>query len=250
MSARTTRHLIFWLALVLLGCDSGPMATAANQVGSGVNPKAIENSGAKAKGAPGPSVPFSDAEVFFEYNVTANDLGFQIFLDADGWDLVSVSGPQESEIVDITAKGPLAELGITELRFESAEPSPAQVLGLFPAGHYYFLGQTVDGATLTASAKLSHSFLAAPTFSPSHGQVVDPDNAVVTWNAPGAELVEVIIESDELPHVFDVTVSGSTTSLTIPPQFLAPGTEYKIEVLAIGANHNRTIVESTFVTMP
>jgi hypothetical protein len=95
---------------------------------------------------------------------------------------------------------------------------------------------------------LSHDFLPAPTFSPSDGEVVDPRDVVVEWNTPGAEQVELIIEHEELGHVLDVTVSGSTRRLRVPPQFLTPGEEYKIEILAISENGNRTIAESTFRT--
>ena len=73
---------------------------------------------------------------------------------------------------------------------------------------------------------------------------------MVQWEAPGAEMVEVIIEQDELGHVLDVTLSSSTTRLSIPPQFLRRGREYKIEILSIGENGNRTIAESTFRTRP
>jgi hypothetical protein len=48
--------------------------------------------------------------------------------------------------------------------------------------------------------------------------------------------------------VFDVIVSSSTTRLTVPPQFLRRGREYKIEILSIAESQNRTIVESTFRT--
>ena len=86
------------------------------------------------------------------------------------------------------------------------------------------------------------------TFSPSDGEVVDPKNTVVEWNAPGAEQVEVIIEQDEREDVLDITLSGSVRRLRVPAQFLVPGLEYKIEILSIGENGNRVISESTFET--
>lgn len=95
---------------------------------------------------------------------------------------------------------------------------------------------------------LSHEFPVAPTFSPSDGEVVDPKHTVVEWNAPGAELVELIIEQDELGHVLDGTLSGSSKRLRVPPQFLTPGMGYKIEILSISENGNRIIAESTFRT--
>jgi hypothetical protein len=45
-----------------------------------------------------------------------------------------------------------------------------------------------------------------------------------------------------------VTLPASARRLKVPPQFLTPGQEYKIEILAISENGNRTIVESTFRT--
>ncbi len=195
-------------------------------------------------------MPFADAEVFFEFNTTDNDLGLQIFLDAEGWKKVKVSDPSGEKIVQFLTAGNLSELGITELRFESAEPSPAEVLALFPPGEYEFRGKTVEGPRLASTAELSHDFLPAPTFTPSDGEEVDPNNTVVTWNAPGAEQVEVIIESDDTDDVLDVIVSSAVGSLNIPPQFLQPDTEYKIEILAIADNGNKTIAESDFVTMP
>lgn len=194
------------------------------------------------------AIPFADAEVFFEFNTTDNDLGLQLFLDAEGWKRVRVLDPARKEIVLMQAEGKLSRLGITEMRFESAEPSPAEVLALFPPGEYRFRGRSVEGEQLASNATLSHDFLPAPTFSPSDGEVVDPRQTVVEWNAPGAEQVEVIIESDEVDDVLDITVSGSIRRLRVPAQFLTPGTEYKIEILAIAENGNRTIAESTFRT--
>lgn len=198
----------------------------------------------------GSPTPFADAEVFFEFNTTDNDLGFQVFLDAEGWKRVRVLDPNRRELVVLQAKGRLAQLGITELRFESAEPSPAEVLAMFPPGRYFFRGQSLEGVFLSSDAELSHEFAPAPTFTPSGGQVVDARQTVVEWNAPGAEEVEVIIEQDELGHVLDVTVSADTRRLRVPPQFLTPGHEYKIEILSIHENGNRTIAESTFHTSP
>jgi len=233
--------------LLLPGCDKSqtpaePTAASASKVDSGLEAAALESS---VHGT-----PFDEAEVFFEFNTTDNDLGFQVFLDAEGWKRVSLTNPAGNSVGRILADGKLAEIGITELRFESAEPSPAEVLARFPAGNYTFRGLTVDGVSLLSRVRLSHRFLARPSITPRNGQVVDPRNTVVRWNAPGAELVEIIIEHPDLGHNFDVIVSGSTTRLTVPPQFLRRGKEYKIEILSIAENGNRTIVESTFRTAP
>ena len=118
----------------------------------------------------------------------------------------------------------------------------------FPAGRYIFRGETVEGTQLESEVSVSQRMLPAPTFSPRNGQLVDKEHTVVQWETPGAEMVEVIIEQDELGHVLDVTLSSSTTRLLVPPQFLRRGREYKIEILSIAENGNRTIAESTFRT--
>lgn len=237
--------LFILAALIYFSCnngdDIGPTNTTADALATEARARDDNNDN-------GIQIPFADAEVFFEFNTTDNDLGLQVFLDAEGWKKVKVGQAGKEELVEIETEGNLSVLGITELRFESAEPSPAEVLALFPPGDYIFKGRTVEGDRLMSIAELSHDFLPAPTFSPSDGEAVDPANTVVTWNAPEAELVEIIIENEDSDATFDVIVPGSTTSLNIPPQFLDPDTEFKIEILVIAENGNRTIVESTFVT--
>jgi hypothetical protein len=248
---RPTAALLLGALLALGACNeplTGPEATPASAVEADAGEAALLASlGADASA---PRIPFADAEVFFELNATDRDLGLQVFLDAEGWERVVVADPARERIVALSAEGNLAELGITELRFESAEPAPGPVLDLFPPGTYFFAGRTVGGAVLFGRSALSHDFLPPSTFSPSDGDVVDPDDTVVAWSAPNAELVEVIIESDEVEGVFDVVVPAGTGSLDVPPQFLEAGTTYKIEVLSIAENGNKTIAESTFVTMP
>ena len=225
--------------LILPACEKSPTPTES----------AVESNqeAATALATSAHETPFDEAQVFFELNTTDNDMGFQVFLDAEGWKRVTVTDPRGNPVTRLLAEGRLSEIGITELRFESAEPSPAAVRSRFPAGEYTFRGLTAEGGTLVSRARLSQSLLPAPTFSPRNGQVVDQNNAVVRWNAPGAERVEIIIENTDLGHVFDVTLSG-TTRLTVPSQFLRRSTEYKIEILEIAENGNRTIAESTFRT--
>jgi hypothetical protein len=237
------------LLLLLPACDKPTTPTRTeSDPGSPTTDVELQAAGAEEADATGSSVPFADAELFFEFNSTDNDLGLQLFLDSDGWKRVRVLDPGRNEIVLMQAEGKLARLGITELRFESAEPSPEEVLALFPPGKYRFRGRSVEGDQLASNVILSHDFPPAPTFSPSGGEVVDPRQTVVEWNTPGAEQVELIIEQDELGHVLDITLSASTKRLRVPPQFLTPGMEYKIEVLSISENGNRIIAESTFRT--
>ena len=192
--------------------------------------------------------PFDDAELFFEFNTTDNDLGLQLFVDNDGWNRLGLQDADGEKALMIKASGELGDLGITELRFESSEPSPGEVLNAFPAGEYRVAGKTVDGDKLLSIVELSHDFLDAADVEPEDGAVVDPEDLVVSWEADGAENVEIIIEDDEEENIISILIAEDEGELTIPPEFLERGTEYKLEVIATGENGNRTIVESSFTT--
>ena len=114
---------------------------------------------------------FSDARIRFELNASAGDGGIQINVDATGWNRLEVFDPSGQKIFDVFGSHSVGVTGVTELFFESAEPSfedlPLdQLLIRFPAGNYRFEGVTVDGARLTGSATLSHSLPAGPRSSP------------------------------------------------------------------------------------
>jgi hypothetical protein len=241
-SSRLSWQTTMIAALLLPACDKSPTPTETTADPSGQAISPLESSAAAA--------PFEIAEAFFELNTTDHDMGFQILVDAEGWKRVNLTDSQGRRVFGIQSENKLAEIGITELRFESEEPSPSQVRARFPAGRYTFRGETVEGTSLVSHVFVSQHMLPAPSVTPRDGQLVDPRNTVVRWEAPGADMVEIIIEQDDLGHVFDVTVSSSTTRLTLPPQFLRPGREYKIEVLSIAETGNRTIAESTFRTRP
>jgi hypothetical protein len=235
------------LLALLSACDKPTTPSRPAAEGSGASATEIELGSAEADADEAVArTPFADAELFFEFNSTDNDLGLQLFLDAEGWKRVRVLDPRRNDVLLFAAAGRLARLGITELRFESEEPEPAEVLALFPPGEYRFRGWTVEGEALGSNVQLSHDLPAAPTFTPSGGAAVDRNDLVVEWSAPGAEQVEIIIESDEVDDVLDVTLSGEKRRLRIPPQFLTPGVEYKLEILSIAENGNRTLAESTF----
>jgi hypothetical protein len=200
-------------------------------------------------------IPFDEAQLFIEFNSTDNDAGIQVFLDAEDWELLRIRSPHGQKILQILATGGLGELGLTELRFESAEPSPflpdREILALFPEGDYEFEASTLEGDVLVGTATLSHALPPAPSFSPCDGALVDLDNTVIDWETiAGVVGYEVIVENEELGVSMAVVLPASKTSLQVPPGFLEPDTEYKAEVLAIAANGNKTITECLFQTMP
>jgi hypothetical protein len=146
---------------------------------------------------------------------------------------------------------------MTELFFEGAEPSLDEVpldelLAKFPEGKYRFSGETVSGDPLVGKGILTHAIPAGPDVSAE----VDGNEVIISWDPvtgppegfPDREInitgYQVIVEP------FQVTLPGSRTSVTLPPEFvesLAAG-EHPFEVLAIEAGGNQTITEGTFTT--
>jgi hypothetical protein len=203
-----------------------------------------------------------EAAIYIEINATDGDAGIQLFLDAEGWERMQVLDPSGRVIFDVSASGSLGMQGVTELFFESAEPSFEEqpldeFLELFPAGSYRFRGRTTDGVPLRGRAELTHHLPDAPVLvSPADGaDDVDPEETVIEWNPvpdpPGSRIAgyQVVIEIEEPRlRVFSTDVGPQTTQVTVPPEFLDPGTEYKVEVLAIEEGGNRTISEAEFTT--
>jgi len=210
--------------------------------------------------AQGPSIPFEDVRMIIEVNSTDGDAGFQFFLDAESsWRSIQIYAPSGRKLLDIDAKGKLKDFGMTELFSESNEPPfdelPLQeFLARFPAGDYRFVGTTVDGRKLTGTATFSHDIPAGPVLvSPDEGAVVTGD-VVIEWEPvpepAGIDIVgyQVIVEGADPLRVFQVDLASTATSVTVPPEFLAPNTEYAVEVLAIETSGNQTITQASFVT--
>jgi Fibronectin type III domain len=206
------------------------------------------------------SIPFSQAKILFELNATAQDAGIQALLDGEGWDHVTVLSPDREPLLEIEADGSVGDIGVTELFFESAEPSLADLpledlLAMFPEGRYRFEGTTVEGQRLFGSATLSHVIPAkANVVSPAEGATTDPANTVIAWEPvtepAGIRIAgyQVIVELSDPLRVFSVDLPSTDTSVTVPSEFLEPGTDYKFEVLAVADNNNQTIHEGTFST--
>ncbi len=231
------------LALIL-GCSEAPGAPVSLSEAGDSTAVLSETEG-------GAQIPFAKLKLFLEFNSTDDDLGVQLLLDAPDWEWVKGHDPRGRRVVDIDARGRLRDLGITELFFESAEPSPEEVLALIPAGVYGFSGKTVDGERLTGTATLSHNLPPAPVFSPSNGELVDAKNLVITWKAIGGlASFQVIVVDEALGREIVADVAPSVTSFQVPATFLRPNAQYKAEVLSVATTGNKTITEGTFQTKP
>ncbi|MGQ0641022.1 MAG: hypothetical protein ACT4P6_09685 [Gemmatimonadaceae bacterium] len=231
---------------VLVGCTDSPPAPSS--VESTVD-RVVQTAADRQDN--GMQIPFAKLKLFLEFNSTDNDLGVQLLLDGNDWERIEGSDPRGRQIVEVETGGRLRQLGLTELFWESAEPSPEEVLGLIPAGNYAFSGKTVDGERLAGTATLSHNLPPAPQFSPSDGAVVDINSFVVMWKAIAGLASFQLIVFDELAGLELVAdLRPSITSFRVPTEFLRRGAAYKIEVLAVAMNGNKTITEATVQTKP
>jgi hypothetical protein len=217
-------------------------------------------------------IPFSKVRIFIEFNATDNDVGVQVLLDGEPWKSLKIKGPNGSQLLSINTDGSLKKQGLTELFFESSEPSLAEVplaefLKRFPAGRYEFEGITVEGDELEGEAKLTHVIPAGPVIVSPQDEC-DSKDCVIEWQKvtqkiPGSgqgtlkivayQVIAARVDNDNLgaaPRTFDIKLKATgaaTQKVTIPPEFLESGKEYEFEVLAIEAGGNQTISSSSFV---
>lgn len=219
-------------------------------------------------------IPLKEAKLNIEHNAKDEDTGFQGFIDSEGWNIITLTGPK-GKILDFKATGKLGKLGLTELFFETVEPANADVpiaelLKNLPEGNYVFKGSAIEsgekmGKTI-GTAWLTHDIPDGPELlSPAEDAIVSVDeDLLVSWSpvdktidGSDVEIIsyQLIIEKDETPHQHMIGKQGlsmylpaSVTEIPIPKEFLEPGTDYKWEVLAIEESGNQSLMSSQFST--
>jgi len=112
-------------------------------------------------------IPFDEANIFFELNNTDGDLGIHALIDGEGWKNLRIEDPKERKMLLIWVTGRLRRQGLTEIFFESAEPTfdelpPRRFFRRFPAGVYEIEGTTLDGLELESETELTHVMPAPP----------------------------------------------------------------------------------------
>ena len=133
----------------------------------------------------------------------------------------------------------------------------------FPEGEYEFEGKTLEGDELEGETEFTHDIPNPPEgLFPGDGATVDVNQRLVvrfdpvTVDLDGDPIVieeyEVILEADtELGQTFTMILDGSILrpKVTIPHEFMLPGTTYKFEVGAQEVSGNRTLTEVEFSTL-
>ncbi len=220
----------------------------------------------------------AEAEVFFEFNSTDLDLGFDIFLDGDPWVMATVTAPNGAIFIVDTGAG-LNDKGNTEIMTESAEPpfsvgcvdpencTPQEIedaitdfQSFFPAGTYTFDVEFQGGGNLSTTADLSHDLPAAPDIRKPKEGVKLKNVKFIRWRdtseAGDPEIIEyeVVAEMAINGETFKNTtiLPGSARKVTIPKEFMRLAKrakkqgeleEFKVEIVARADNLNKTISE-------
>ncbi|MDH3771935.1 MAG: hypothetical protein OET79_13245, partial [Nitrospirota bacterium] len=112
-------------------------------------------------------IPFAKANIFFELNNTDGDLGIHALIDGEPWKKLEIEDPRERKMLDIRVSGRLQRQGLTEIFFESAEPtfdelSPQRFFRRFKEGIYEVEGKTLEGEELESEVLLTHVMPAPP----------------------------------------------------------------------------------------
>ena len=246
-----TGRLAAAFLIALVATTAGAIAATS---GSGnKRAAAAAASGPTATAAQQKPLRYERDDLFIETNATDRDAGLQLNLDAEDWTWLKLRDPRGKLILDFQAKGRLRGYGFTELFFEASEPSfdevPFRVFKKrFPEGKYSFRGRTVEGRRVVGSDRLSHLIPAGPNVTfPTKDARVDPNGFTVTWepvtSPAGVKIVSYQVIVSQGQRDLSMYLPPGATSVSIPGEFLEPGTETDAEVLAREETGNQTITE-------
>jgi hypothetical protein len=217
-----------------------------------------------------------EAIIFFELNHTDGDLGIHALIDGDAWKRLVIEVPGDRQALVIRLGGGLRRQGLTELFFESAEPtfdelSPEEFFNRFPEGEYEVEALSLEGDILEGEAEVTH-LMPAPVGNLRVNGVLLPENCdavlpvigepyTVTWHAVTmshpdlgrtsepivVDKYQVVMErEDGFPLDVSIDLPPSMTMVGLPAGLTTSGEVIKIEVLVREEGGNQTAVESCF----
>ena len=218
------------------------------------------------------------AKLYIEHNATDADTGIHGLFGGEAWSELCIWEPNGELIMVVDPQGPLGDLTVSDLFFESREPpsdefSMQDLQAAFPEGEYTVGGTDFEGVARIGVATFTHNVPAEPNIifpvlaedeESAGDSMVSPTDLVVTWDpvtelaagdslsVTGYELIITKVDHDD-PNglsrpVYDVHVGPTTTSLGVPEEFFEAGTVYEVEVLALEVSGNQTISVGFFTT--
>ena len=219
---------------------------------------------------------FAEAALFFELNDTAGDLGIHAAIDGEPWTDLVIRSPgsgSDGRVLEIVSRGMLGVQGLTQLSFESAEPSfdelrPGDFFRRFPEGQYEIVANGLEGGRISGTASLSHVIAAAPKNVRVNGAraadscddslptVLSP--VTVDWDAVteshpeigrrGAITVDryqLFVENETVK--ISVDLGPDVTEFEIPEAVTRFGRQFKFEIIVRTDAGNNTAIESCFL---
>ena len=227
--------------------------------------------------------PFPVARLFFQLNDTDEDLGIHLLIDGEPWKTLEIDDPRDRRIFYVNTAGRLRRQGLTEFKFESAEPdfeefSAERFFRRFPKGVYDIEARRQDGSEYESEVVITH-LLPAPPEGLTVNNIPTPEDCdegdipvvsgpfVISWdpvvsshpeigapnNAP-IQIVryEVAVERDE-PTFFkmDATIEAPeppgvpASSYEVPASLFASGDLVKFQVLVQGGDDTGTENETS-----
>jgi hypothetical protein len=201
------------------------------------------------------TLEWEEAYIFFELNNTDGDLGIHAKVDGEEWKHLWMKDAANRRLLGVATNGRLRRQGLTEIFFESAEPTfdelaPETFFRRFPEGTYKIKGISLDGVGISGDTGVTHAIPAPPEPTingiPAALQcddeepgfdapVIEADDYVIAWNpvtmthpslgdprgAPGLAVVnyEVVVEAEL--ETGDGEEFTSIFSVILPPDVTA-----------------------------
>jgi hypothetical protein len=237
-------------------------------------------------GYDGKETEFDVADIYFELNNTDEDLGIHALIDGEAWKYLAMEDPNGRKMLNVFVRGRLHRQGLTEIFFESAEPTfdeldPEDFFRRFPEGKYEIEGITLDWKKLESTDILTHLLPAPPSeivisevpfylesidceneATVPEIQILPSEDIAISWekvtqshpelgrtneriNVVSYQVV-VEVEVDETEMIYSVYLPPNVMEVSVPPEFIALGEEFKFEILVREESGNQTAVESCF----
>ncbi len=202
------------------------------------------------QGRPRPTVPLGKCSMTLEW---APGREAVVRIDAENEEElegIRICRPNGQLLVDLDVPAG-TQRGISGLEIELRESDLDALRETYAEGSYDIRASTAAGSHAFGKANLSFDLPSAPRIAyPAPGALVQRSNLTVIWLADrsvaGYELQVEQGEDDGLK----VRLPPERSSFRVPDGILMPGTKTSVEIVAIGANGNRTVSEVAFITEP